>query len=592
MIEHRSLIALAAMQSFVSACALDAESSDVETRDVASALVSPRAHWRFDEPGGGAAADATGNGHDGAVYAGASFVAGIDGNAIYLDGASSGEVRVPDDAALDPGTSDFSVAGWMATSPSAGSQYVISKRSACWHGSFWNLFVHSSGRLTFEVDQDSAGTNYRLLTGGATVTDGDWHHFALVRQGTSIRIYVDGALDASATTAAPTRIASAAPLRMGRGPCSGNYRGRLDDVRYFGSALSAADVDALVSGEAPPDSPPDTPPEPDTIPRDCTGRVIVRPILYVPSDASLSASARTAALSLLDQHMALAQSFYRDLLVTDTFCVEPAVAHDSWARAADVQYAQPDSAHALALTMLNARGEVRSTTRSIFVVVFVRPASLPCILGSTQPVPCFGGARPINGGVGTGGGFVQLEYSSLTGDTPYGFHSTLVHEIGHSLGLAHGDCHGEDMSAGFSIMVYNTTHRSHGLTPSPTPGGFIAEQYYLLDRHDLGLPDFEYDSAIHNPTGRRLVNVGGQCSLATMSRFLNVAGVHSAGVSGGYDLYFGDDAQSFRLVSGPGAAHFTYAQARYNCDWNLANQPSYNNVLCVYDGDVIGTRVR
>jgi hypothetical protein len=61
-----------------------------------------------------------------------------------------------------------------------------------------------------------------------------------------VRIYVDGALDASGTTAATTSLSNSANLLIGKSACLGNFVGWLDDVRYYSVALTAAEVNAVL----------------------------------------------------------------------------------------------------------------------------------------------------------------------------------------------------------------------------------------------------------------------------------------------------------------------------------------------------------
>ncbi len=312
----------------------------------------------------------------------------------------------------------------------------------------------------------------------------------------------------------------------------------------------------------------------------CAGRLAVTPVLFLPADAVLPAADEAAALQALDRHLAIARELYRGLLTTDSFCSLPAAAHHAEANAdayddGNPADAFPDSAHRMVRELLEANHEDRNSSTRLFVAVMVRPRTAPC--GGARA--CLGGGRTFNGFPGSGGGFVQLEASGLADDQPYPIQSTLVHELGHGLGLVHSSCYGEDMATGQSIMSYNPAHWSSGLQPSATPGGFLPEEVFLLDAHDLAFPGLKYEAGVHNPSGRALAGVDGTCELGAMDGSIGPMS------RSGFQLFF-DDA----LVSTAEAQFYTRGQARSTCDWNLAQQPAATAIRCLFDGVLIGSR--
>lgn len=86
--------------------------------------------------------------------------------------------------------------------------------------------------------------------------DGHWHDLALVRQGTSLLLYVD-AVQVGSTTLAPGALTmtdnfAADGLRFGSEPDgTQGLTGSLDDIRLFHTALSAAQVSTLAAGTVP-----------------------------------------------------------------------------------------------------------------------------------------------------------------------------------------------------------------------------------------------------------------------------------------------------------------------------------------------------
>ena len=94
-----------------------------------------------------------------------------------------------------------------------------------------------------------ANAGDRTFSGSPTVSDNTWHHIALsVSSGTGT-IYVDGVNKGNCSY---TNLSITAPLYMGTASTqAGNatyaMQGKMDQVRIYSSALSASDVEALVS---------------------------------------------------------------------------------------------------------------------------------------------------------------------------------------------------------------------------------------------------------------------------------------------------------------------------------------------------------
>ena len=85
--------------------------------------------------------------------------------------------------------------------------------------------------------------NNATLTGNTVVADGQWHHVAGVYDGSSLKLYVDGQLDASTAASAGTLNVSG-PLFLGRHYANTqfSFAGNLDEAAVFERSLSAAEV--------------------------------------------------------------------------------------------------------------------------------------------------------------------------------------------------------------------------------------------------------------------------------------------------------------------------------------------------------------
>ncbi len=186
--------------------------------------------------------DRSGQGNNGYFVNGATSTAktiGKLGQALTFDGTDD-YVDIGDQSIYDFGTSNFSVTGWVKTI-ATGEKAVIAKRTVCNEESFWNIRKTPGNQFSFEIDEDAGGTDHATATGGPTINDGVWHHFAGVREGVVAKIYVDGVFAASASSAGITNISNTASVSIGNGVC-GALNAQIDDIRIYNRALTGSEV--------------------------------------------------------------------------------------------------------------------------------------------------------------------------------------------------------------------------------------------------------------------------------------------------------------------------------------------------------------
>lgn len=108
---------------------------------------------------------------------------------MYFDGTGD-YVSIPSNDSLNFGSGEFTVEAWIYTTTKTNYQSIVGK----WDGSngYW-IHIDSSGYVLGGLD----GVSY--LQGATDVADGSWHHIAMTRSGSTVRIFVDGTLDSSAT---------------------------------------------------------------------------------------------------------------------------------------------------------------------------------------------------------------------------------------------------------------------------------------------------------------------------------------------------------------------------------------------------------
>lgn len=161
------------------------------------------------------------------------------GSALLLDGTGD-FVVVSDNSAWTFGA-DATVECWLKVTDLSTARTIIA------HGSNlnneWRLFVTAAGRLAFFHTLSSV-TGIDLQTAAGVITTDTWHHVALVKQGTTYRLFVDGVLQLTDTNA--TAISNfSGNLRIGiRSDAAAQpFVGWIDTLHITSSALWTANFD-------------------------------------------------------------------------------------------------------------------------------------------------------------------------------------------------------------------------------------------------------------------------------------------------------------------------------------------------------------
>ena len=193
------------------------------------------AAYSFNEGSGVSVGDASGSGNVGSVGSAAWSVAGKFGGALSFNG-SGARVTVPDAASLRL-SSAMTLEAWV--SPSAVSS---AWRDVIVKGDDDYYLMATSAPSSFPVGAGIFGGVKARAFGTSVLALNTWTHLAVTYDGAMLRLYVNGVLVAS--TAKTGAIASSAnPLQFGGDAIYGQYfAGKIDEVRVYNVALSAAQV--------------------------------------------------------------------------------------------------------------------------------------------------------------------------------------------------------------------------------------------------------------------------------------------------------------------------------------------------------------
>ncbi len=244
-------------------------------------------HWAFDEASGTNALDSAGT-NTGRLVNSPLRVPGQFNGALKFNGTSQ-YVNVPDSDSLDL-SNKMSISVWFKPSQlinaASGRKDMLQKFTA-----YWLIFNYPSGdgKLTFVLN---SGAN-RVKSTRTSWVSNQWYHAVATYDGTNMALYINGVLEG----VTPTSVAVARntfPVQFG-GNTQQNFwfPGTLDDVRFYGCAVTTNTVAALFGAMPPP--PANTPP----VISDSTNRTILKntfvDVPFIIGDVETAAASLTVS---------------------------------------------------------------------------------------------------------------------------------------------------------------------------------------------------------------------------------------------------------------------------------------------------------
>jgi RHS repeat-associated protein len=160
--------------------------------------------------------------------------------AVSLNGTSQ-YGAVPDSSDLDKATG-FSLEVWLKRSKGAALQAVVGKPlTTTTKSENYALWLDTANKVRFELG--NGATSASVTSAGAI--DTGWHHVvATFDYAGSMKLYVDGALSASATAPFTNAAVNGGQLQIGRAGSANYYGGALDELALYGGTLTPDQVAA------------------------------------------------------------------------------------------------------------------------------------------------------------------------------------------------------------------------------------------------------------------------------------------------------------------------------------------------------------
>jgi hypothetical protein len=211
------------------------------------------AWWKFDETSGTVAYDSSGNGNNGTLTSGPTWISGKIEGALSFDGVDDYvKVKHSDELSL---VNSCSIALWIKISRKTASGSLDSDA---------NLFSKRLNLVNYEEayalkvfgpDRDNRGraefgTNASTFTppwhaGSSIVDTNDWYHLTVAIDNQSVRIYINSLIDSESSYTGQLS-SSEQPIFIGiKADMTRAVKGIIDDVRIYDRALSASEVQAL-----------------------------------------------------------------------------------------------------------------------------------------------------------------------------------------------------------------------------------------------------------------------------------------------------------------------------------------------------------
>jgi hypothetical protein len=212
---------------------------------------SPALYWPLgDAAGSWTTLDISGNGRDGRAdglhdtdylsFGHGGLIAGSSATSMLI---SWNRITRDDEPWMDFG--DFSLEVVLRTTDSGGGTIWARYDTGTGQNAFWLKVEDGTGKVVFYKGPSGA----TVLTSTAVITDDLVHHVAVTYDGTTLRLYIDGALDSSATMA--TLPSATTPLWLGGYYATGwgtdsnnDFAGYMQHAAVYTHALSAARIAA------------------------------------------------------------------------------------------------------------------------------------------------------------------------------------------------------------------------------------------------------------------------------------------------------------------------------------------------------------
>jgi hypothetical protein len=156
-------------------------------------------------------------------------LAGDPDTSAAFDG-SSGYVSVPASSSLNVGD-HFTIEAWVKRATLSGYPVIASKQNGA-----WVLEFNPQNQLVLR--RSTVGD---VATSTATVADKSWHYVAATKNGSTTRLYIDGA-EVGAVVSNQTMADNSQPLVIGQSISTSFFSGNIDELALYNTPLTTSQI--------------------------------------------------------------------------------------------------------------------------------------------------------------------------------------------------------------------------------------------------------------------------------------------------------------------------------------------------------------
>ncbi|WP_417620002.1 LamG-like jellyroll fold domain-containing protein, partial [Oceanihabitans sediminis] len=163
---------------------------------------------------------------------------------VYFNGVDS---YMDMEDALNLNQAAFTISAWVMREANATNKSILSKRDAAYTEGY-DFKINASGKL--EVSWRTPLGVAQIITSNTTIPQNTWHHLAIIYNGTTATLYIDGVQDTQANLLQPGNtnqsffIGAAAKLAP-----EAFFHGNIDEVRIWNTAISVDQLRYIMNQE-------------------------------------------------------------------------------------------------------------------------------------------------------------------------------------------------------------------------------------------------------------------------------------------------------------------------------------------------------